>query len=84
LESEFGRVLSENSVRSKISLVSQNRRAAVAGKARHLPRCNRADLAKTDFDDHPIKAGACNAAGVTARLSWPVRENQGCVLLKEK
>src|SRR5882724_2742697 len=43
--------------------------AAVAGKARHLPRRNRPDLAETDFGDHPIEARAWDAAsGRTAEI----------------
>lgn len=37
--------------------------AAVAGKPRHFPRRDRADLAETDFRDHSVETGACDAAG---------------------
>src|SRR5690348_12484109 len=36
--------------------------AAVAGKARHLPRRDRTDLAKADFRDHPVETGTRDTA----------------------
>ena len=36
---------------------------AVAGEARDLPRGDRTDLAEADLGDHPIEAGARDAAG---------------------
>jgi hypothetical protein len=36
---------------------------AVAGKPRHLPRCHRTNPAEANLGDHPVEAGACDAAG---------------------
>ena len=37
--------------------------AAIAGKPRHLSRRNCTDLAEADLRDHPVEAGARDAAG---------------------